>query len=141
MSSIGGTLGALESSRVLPRPRNPLRSLPRLSGAGEEKSYERRSQSQSRFLCCFSRGLQRNHFSELWAGRSGEWTEGVWNFLILVPCKAGNSAARHAVSTKRWETKLPATRVSAKNAAWLRADGGRRMRGEDGGLALKAGAF
>lgn len=99
MSCIGGTLGALESSRV--SPPNPLQSLPSLPGAGEEKSYERRSQFQSFFLCCFSHGLQRSHLSELWVGRRGEWTEGVWNFLILVPCNAGNSATRHAVSTKR----------------------------------------
>lgn len=122
MSSTGENLGALESSRV--PPSNPLQSLPRLPGAGEEKSYETRSQSQSCFLCCFSQGLQRSHFSELWVGRRGGWTEGVWNFLILVPSRAGNSATRHTVSTKRWETKLPATRVSAKNAAWLRAEGG-----------------
>lgn len=100
MSCIGGTLGALESSRVSAAP-ILCRVFLAYLGLGKKRAMRDGANLRVFFLCCFSHGLQRSHLSELWVGRRGEWTEGVSNFLILVPCNAGNSATRHAVSTKR----------------------------------------
>lgn len=72
----------------------------------------------------------------------GEGTEGVWSLLILVPCRAGNSAT---CEHKEVGNEAARSQQEYKDAAWLslRAKSLRRRDAEGGGQrpVLEAGVF